>query len=624
MAADFPLAAGFEATTRAQWVEAVDAATRGRGVEGLTVRLTEGFDVLPLLTPEDDVPLAHLQPTPGGPWGIRVVVEQPDPRAANRVLLDDLARGATQAHVRLDLGTRDGSGDARGVDGVAVVDAAAMADVLQDVLLDVAPVSLDAGASFLAAGRALLSLAVAAGPEADVRLGADPIGALAATGSLPQGIEQALADLATLAQEAVASDVTARAVAVDTTSHHDAGATDELDLGICLATAVTYLRVMTAAGMDIHDAADQIEFRIAVGVDQFLGIAKVRALRQLFLRVLELSGATPRPATVHVALGRSLVTRRDPWGNLLRGTIACFAAGVGGADSVTVPPLDSALGLPGELGRRVARNTQLVLQREAHLARFEDPAAGSLHVEALTDELCRAAWTTFQRIEDEGGMLAALVDGHVHDAIERRLAVRVEAVVTRRRPITGVSEFALLDERVPQTVEADPADLAHLPPSDFLPRTGPWTQVPALALATVAGPFEALRDAADAMATRPRILLANIGPVARHTARATFAANAFAAGGIEAVTSDGFDEPRDAVAALADAGTDLAVVCGDDEQYAESGAAFVAALQSAGATVFLASRPLDDIPADGWVHLGVDLPAVLVQAQAACGTAGAA
>ncbi|MFT5224003.1 MAG: methylmalonyl-CoA mutase, partial [Glaciecola sp.] len=358
----------------------------------------------------------------------------------------------------------------------------------------------------------------------------------------------------------------------------------------------------------------QIEFRIPVGVDQFVGIAKLRAIRRLWARVLAVSGADPRPALVHASLGVSLLTRHDPWGNMLRGTIACFAAGVGGADSVTIPPFDAALGLSGELGRRVARNTQLVLQREGHLARVLDPSAGSHHVESLTEDLAQAAWNTFQKIEAEGGMVAALVDGHVHEGIARRLAAREAVVATRKRPVTGVSEFPLLDERLPQVEAVEQVVDAHLARSAFLPRTGPYTHVEPLAPVAVAAPFEDLRDLAESRHSRPTILSVNLGPLARHTARATFAANLFASGGIEAIGTDGFDSPGAAVAALTEAGTNLAVLCGDDEQYAETGAAFVSAMQAAGATVWVAGKPDEALGADGFIHLGCDVVAVLASA----------
>lgn len=618
MSDQLDLAQGFDEVSREDWEAAVDDATKGRGVASLTRTLPEGFEVAPLVTPQDGIAATGIARGTHEPWGVRVVARHPDVEVANRTLLDELERGASEVHVRLDLATRSGTGEGRGVDGVAVADAAQLGALLDGVLLDLAPVSLDAGASFHAAGTSLLDLADGTA-VAGLRLGADPLAALASTGTLPQGMENALAQLVDLARRSVEVGG-ARAVAVDTSTHHDAGATEELDLGIALGTAVVYLRAMVEAGLDVADAADQIEFRIPVGVDQFLGIAKLRALRLLWRRVLEASGVSdPAPALVHAELGASLLSRRDPWTNLLRGTIATFAAAVGGADSVTVPPFDARLGLPTELGRRVARNTQHVLRREGHLARVADPAAGSHHVEALTHDLAHAAWATFQRIEHEGGMVAALVDGHVHDGIARRLADRERAVATRKRPVTGVSQFPLLDERLPAVDDPDAAIPTGLPASGFLPAEGPHLDVPALVPAPVAAPFEDLRDAAQARPVEPTILSVNLGPLARHTARATFAANLFAAGGIRAIPTDGFDEPGAAVAALGEAGINLAVVCGDDEQYADVGAAFVSALRDAGATVWLAGRPDEAIPADGFVHLGCDVVAVLDHAHGALG-----
>lgn len=626
MLEDRKLDGGFPEIDLAQWEAGVEDALKGRPASSLRRTLPEGIEVAPLATSANAPAGTVTARSTPGPWGLRVVAHHPVVAEANRTLLDDLTRGASEVHVRFDLATRQGTGDARGVDGVAVLDQSALAALLEGVLLDLAPVSLDAGASFLAAGRALMALGAAArGELAGLLLGADPIGALAATGSLPQGMEQALADVATLAAEAHAAKGTLRAVAVDTSAFHDAGATEELDLAIAVATGVAYLRAMVAGGLTVGQAAAQIEFRLPVGVDQFVAIAKLRAFRRLWARVLEASGSLSSPALVHASLGASVLTRRDPWSNILRGTVACFAAGVGGADSVTIAPFDAALGLPGELGRRVGRNTQLVLQREAHLDAVADPAAGSHHVEALTEDLARAAWSTFQRIEHEGGMVAALVDGHIHDGIARRLAAREALVATRKRPITGVSEFALLDERLPDLVAVDPTAREHLPPSTFLPREGPWSHVESLQPASVAAPFEALRDVAESGTSRPTIASVNLGELARHTARATFAANVFAAGGIAAVDLDGVGSPAAAANSFTAQGSGpLVVVCGDDDQYDEMGADYVAALKAAGATVWVAGKPDDRLGADGFVHLGCDVVAVLEQALVALGMGASA
>ncbi len=613
------LADGFDPVDDQQWVEAVEQALKGRPAASLDKQLAEGIEARALYTPADAVEDVPDVARPAAPWGIRVAAVHPDPATANAWLLEDLAGGATEATVRLDRNARHGHADDTGVgdDGVNVRDAGDLARVLEGVLLDLAPIALDAGVAFAGAGNALLDLLEDVADVAPASLGADPVGALAEGGRLPQGLDAALGDLVALATRAAAGGHSA--VAVSTAASHGAGATEELDLAVALATTATYVRALVDGGLDVDTAFGQVEWRLPVGVDQFLAMAKVRAARRLFARMAEASGASEagRVLRLHAATATTQLTARDPWVNVLRGTTACFAAGVGGADAVTVTPFDAPTGVPGFLGRRIARNTQLVLLREGHVAKVADPAAGSWYVEQLTDQLARAAWAAFQDLERRGGIVAVLRDGSLADQLEQRRTQRDLDVARRKQPVTGVSEFPdVHEDPVEGAGEVVPADGAR--PSDLRPApSDDAIELTALPYAPVAAAWEELRDAADAHAertgSRPRILLANLGPIARHNARATFAKNAFEAGGVEAVGNDGFEDPAAAVTALREATTSLAVVCGDDEQYAEVGAGFVAALRDAGATVWVAGRP-DSLEADGHVHLGADVLAQLRRA----------
>jgi methylmalonyl-CoA mutase len=291
----------------------------------------------------------------------------------------------------------------------------------------------------------------------------------------------------------------------------------------------------------------------------------------------------------HAVTSSVMTTRRDPWVNMLRTTVACFAAGVGGADVVTVQPFDAALGLPDAFSRRIARNTQSLLVEEGHLARVLDPAGGSWYVESLTEELARAAWAWFTEIERAGGLAAALSSGLVEQRLAAAWDERATRLAKRSDAITGVSEFPNLTEKLP---ERQPA--ADLRPTGGLPRV------------RAAQEYEELRDRADAAPSRPQVYLATIGPAARHTARASFAANLFQAGGVATPVGDG-------AADLAGAGTTVACICGTDGDYAESAAALAAELRAAGATaVWLAGKPSLQVDGvDGYVYAGCDALAAL-------------
>ena len=286
----------------------------------------------------------------------------------------------------------------------------------------------------------------------------------------------------------------------------------------------------------------------------------------------------------HAVTSTVMMTQRDPWVNMLRTTVACLAAGVGGADAVTVLPFDSALGLPDDFARRIARNTQAILLDESNLARVIDPAGGSWYVEQLTDQLARAAWDWFQQVERAGGQQAALRSGLIAGRIAENWAKRSADLARRREPITGVSEFPNLGER---PVARDPAPAR---PGGGLPRV------------RRAEAFEALRSRSDAIlaatGARPAMVLAALGPAAVYTARSSFAANLFQAGGIETALVEVEATGQPDLQALADAftasGARVACICSSDALYAEYGEAAAAALKAAGARyVVLAGRPGD-------------------------------
>ena len=598
---ELELAAAFPPAGRDRWREMVKGVLRKSGaaaddtpldeVEDLLTRESyDGVPIAPLYTRDDAPPgrpglapyIREVRPDGEGVagWDVRQLHAHPDPAVTREAALADLENGATSLWLRL--------GDA----GMPV---AGLAEALSEVRLDLAPVVLDAGERTAEAAETFLALAAERGDPRAVsgNLGADPLGLAARTGA-PGPLDEAAALAARCARDLPRL----RAVVADGTPYHDAGGSDAEELGAAVAAGVAYLRALTGAGLSVDEAFGQIEFRLAVSADQFSSIAKLRALRRLWARVAEVSGAAEgTSARVHAVTSSAMMTRRDPWVNMLRTTLAAFAAGVGGADAVTVQPFDARLGLPDDFGRRIARNTQTLLLEEASLARVVDPAGGSWYVERLTEDLARAAWTWFTEIERAGGLAAALESGMVADRIAATWARRRADIARRRAPLTGVSEFP---------------DIAETPPDrEPAPATPAGTARGGLPVVTYAQDFEALRDRSDAHAeatgTRPRVFLATLGPIAAHTARETFAANLFHAGGIDTVSG-----PPEEFAA---SGTPVACICSSDAVYEEQAADAARDLRNAGAVrIWMAGKGTGEGVPDGvtpGVHAGCDAIEVL-------------
>lgn len=525
-------------------------------------------------------------------WDVRVLVESLDAAEPARAALVDLENGASSLWLRM---------------GVGGLPLGSLGAVLGEVLLDLAPVALDAGAETVAAAKELFAVHAARGVDlAAVRgtLGADPWGHRARTGA---ALDSAgMVDLVALAKDVSARYRGLATFTVDATAYHDAGATDAQELGYALSVGVDYLRQLTKAGLTASAAASQLEFRYAATADQFATIAKFRAARVAWARVLEVCGIDGAARQVqHAVTSRAMMTQRDPWVNMLRTTIAGFAAGVGGATSVTVLPFDSALGVSDAFARRMARNTQSLLLEEANVGRVADPAGGSFYVEALTQELAKAAWRVFQEIEGAGGWKSAWESGLVRTSIATRRTKREKNIARRKDAITGVSEFPSLHEK--PVARAPRAAIAANP--DALPE------------ARYAAAFEKLRDRSDAAlhacGARPSIFLATLGTVAAHTARATFISNLLQAGGIEPWLSSPLHSEADLDASLA--GTEaprIACLCGTDAAYKDHATWVVPLLRARGVShVILAGKlaALDgtNVAVDESIAAGCDALSVL-------------
>lgn len=495
-----------------------------------------------------------------GAWEIRAQFIDPDPKITAAHLIADLENGVNSVWLSV---------------GAHALDVDDLPALLERVFIDLAPVILDAPGDPIAAAKALEAIiadrAIEAAPGTN--LGANPIGARAD--------ETAVTEIVTTVAE-IATGLGARALVVDGTDVHDKGGSDVQELAYTLAVGVAYLRTLAAAGYDIDAAARLIEFRLAATDQQFETIAKFRAARRLWNRVAELSGVAPaaRGQVQHGVTSRPMMSKYDPYVNLLRTTIASFAAGVGGADAVTVLPFDAALGLPEDFSRRIARNTSSVLIFESHVAKVSDPVGGAYAVEKLTDDIARAAWEAFGTIEEAGGIMAFIEAGTLDATIAETVDKRTDLIGRRKQPLTGISEFPDLAETLPER-RPYPAGTPEV--------------------IRYGAPFEALRDEP---ATQP-VFLATMGSVASHTARASFVTNLLAAGGVSTTIAGATDSVDDVISAYQ--AEPVVCLAGSDKTYAAWGSDLVGALRVAGAKrIILAGKPSEGIDVDDHAAMGVD------------------
>jgi len=585
MTDDFPLAAEFPRTTQAEWRKLVDAALKGAAFDKRLVTYTyDGLRVEPLYGRAAEVkPLAGR--APGTAWALMQRVDHPDPSAANVQALQDLENGAAGLCLVFA-----GAPAARGY-GVVANDTATLDRALSGVMLDLIPLRIETS-PFAGRPVANLMMELVDARKLDpakltVDFGLDPIGDMARTGSalLPWPELSARAG-------ATAKDVRAKGfdnaylLRADGRAVHEAGGSEVQELAFTLATGVAYLRLLETNGFTLEQARLQISFLMAADADEFSTIAKFRALRKLWAHIEQACGVKPQPAFVSAETAWRMTTRRDPYVNMLRATIAVTAAGVGGANAISVLPFTAALGLPDPFARRAARNTQLILLEESNLFRVSDPAAGSGSIEALTTQMSQAAWTLFQEIEAAGGAATALEQGLIQKKIAATRAAREAATARRKDAITGTSDYPNLGE-LPVAVLDVPRPAVPAPKAAIT-----FEALPQIRLAE---PFEALRDASDRTlaktGARPKVFLANLGKLPDFTARATFARNFYEAGGIEALSNDGFKDQAAMIAAFRASGAKLACLCSSDKVYAREAATAARAIAAAGAIVHLAGRP---------------------------------
>lgn len=649
----------FPAPTFEQWREEVVRLLKGAPFEKKMLAATyEGITLQPIYTADDVKDLPFQDSLPGEwpylrgtePLGKRVagwLVAQelpfPDAKAFNEAVRHDLERGQNCVNLVLDAASRHGLDPDQaeaaqvGQGGLSFSTYADAVQALEGVDASL-PIALAASAGAVPAAALLVAALKAKKADlskAQLSLGFDPLGALASKGSLPMSVDQAYDQLADLTKWAKANAPKSLTLVACGRPYHESGANAVQDLAFTLSSAVATLRALETRGVSVDDAASRMLIRLSVGGNFFMEIAKLRAMRVLWAQVVRACGGSDEAAKIHLHARSGLFnkTQFDPHVNILRGTTEAFAAVVGGADSIHVAPWDAVLNqVPGDLGRRLARNTQTMLREESRLDQVVDLAGGSWAVETLTHQLCVAAWKLFQEVEAMGGLKSALEAGFPQSKIAEVAAARRKALVQRTDVVVGTNQYPNALEALPEAKALDHAALkAAFGPkaaaarkgavkatgfaalveaapnatlSEMMAR-GESVKVEPLKMHRLVEPFETLRKAVLSAKKRPQVFLANLGPVGTYMPRLDFTRGFFQVGGFEVADQTWFKTPEEAAKAALESGSPIVVAVGLDDTYVEAVPVLAKALKAGGVKTVLVAGLLKE-QADAFKAAGVD------------------
>jgi methylmalonyl-CoA mutase len=665
----------FPRPLKEDWFKVVEKDLDGADFEKKLVWKTdEGFDIQPMYFTGDDREHSHTGFLPGeapfvrgatalrneaAPWSIAQKVLTPDPSGANLEILDSLARGQHGAIVQCDRAALQALAAAKARDGLA--DGGVCVQTVEDYALlfknlktKDAQIDVRGGMSSLS----LLAMGILTG-SIPAHVDYDPLSSLLADGTLPMNFDACMRLVADAINFCEVNKLQCSLIGVSGDCYHNAGATAVQEIAFTLAAGVEYLNGLMKHGINPDIAAGRLRFNFSAGTNFFMEIAKLRAARALWAKVMHHFGVSNEESAamrMHVRTSWRYQTRYDPWVNMLRGTVESMAAAIGGADSIYSAPFDETVTAPGEISRRTARNLQIILQEESRIGQAIDPAAGSYYVEQLTASLAEHAWSLFREVEARGGLLASVKDGFIQKLVEDSAELKRKNIATRKEILIGTNQYpnpgekALqlnsahdeLAARVRETVAARTpfgervvltedgnlfesimqalragASLSEINgalPADAVPvRVRPLPQRPA------AEGFERLRKAVTSSPRKPVVFLATLGPVVWRRARATFASGFFGTAGLSVVDNPGFTSSEEAGKAAVQAGADIVVLCSDDESYISAVPVVIRELRSAGngAQIVVAGYPKDSIDqlrvegVNEFIYVKADVEAVL-------------
>ncbi|MDQ1005367.1 methylmalonyl-CoA mutase [Neobacillus niacini] len=689
--------AEFPAPSFNEWKQAAVKALKGASFEEKLVTTTyEGIAIQPMYTKEDVIGISHLSSSLGTapfvrgtreigeqrkPWEVSQELPYGTPSEFNEAVKIDLTRGQTMVNLVLDRASALGKDpdqaapECVGDKGVSISSLEDVKKALEGINLEKTPLFVQAGM----VGLPVYSMIVAEARQAgmDIRqlrgcVGMDPLGTLAKEGTLPISLQKAYEWMAKLTLCSKGETPELKTILIQADTYHQAGGNAAQELAFALATGVEYIREMQNRGLSIGDVAQSMIFTFSVGSNVFLEIAKLRAARLLWSNIVASFGGKEEELkmSIHARTSSWTKTVSDPYVNILRGTAESFAAIIGGADSLHVSPFDEAVRTPDEFSRRIARNTQIILDKEAHLSKVADPAGGSWYVESLTDSLAKQAWQLFQQIEASSGMFNSLEKGEIQEQINAIANQRFTNIAHRKERLVGTNMYPNLTEkklsknaesvyevrckevrsyRETASPEGKETLLQRLGAEqnlesflnvfrqrltigevmDVIHQNNPDVpSIQALPARRASEQFDSLRERAesykDTYGFYPKVFLANLGKLAQFKPRADFATVFFEVGGFEVLSNNSFETVDQAVQATVESEASIVVICSHDDVYADMVPTLAGELKKMNPelTLLLAGSPSSEhaelfkqAGVDEWIHMKSNCYQVLFDLQ---------
>lgn len=617
----------FPPVTTTEWEAKIHEDLKGADYnKKLIWKTDDGFEVKPYYRAEDVENNPFLSILPGdypfirgtnfsaSGWEIRQDIETEVLAEANRLAVDALSRGAMSVGLVAE--------NIHSINDLAIL--------LQDIDLATTPLHFTGAASFteLVQELAEYTSSKAVSHQLSGSFDFDPLSVLLLNGDFENSEKADLAQVPEMVK--LGRQLVPAMKMINVNGHYlnSAGASLAQELGFALAAGNEYLAICVNAGMPVDDVASSMMFTLSTGSDYFSEIAKLRAARLLWAKIVEQykpADAVSMKMWIHCNTSSWNKTLYDPYVNILRTSTEAMSAVLGGAQSLSIIPFDTFFKDPDEFSNRIARNQQVILKEEAYLDKVADPAAGSYYIENLTLQIAEAAWKIFLETESKAGMLAAIKQGFVQDTVSDSAAKKLNDVASRRITLLGTNQYPntgeqmlgkihfaeedeLLEEEMYADEEADIEDEEDEPtPFKKLEHFGGSDAFDQIRLAVEQSESETGR--------RPEVFLFTFGNLASSKARAMFTTNFFGCAGYKITDSPAFENIDNAVNTVKAAKPEIVVLCSSDDEYATTGIEALQKLRKLGKNTILvvAGYPkeiLEDLKkagADEYIHVRSNL-----------------